>query len=745
MHMSTTGTRDKIIIVIVLLIELWAFSGSFDKYFNHDSLFYITDYPRSWDELVKVFAQPDSARQYRPLTLAAAGIFVPLLGTNPWPYHWIPLLFHLVNTCLFYALARRLMPDSLSALAAVIFWGFHAVAGMTMYDITYLSDHMMALFGLISLILAVDSYRKNSPLRAALAALFYVAALLSKEAAVTFPLALLICLVVSELKASGTAATVQDVLKAAQRFAALILLFLALAAAYAGLLISWVHADRLYSQDPASAYSIDPLSGIAAKTRYLYWAFNLPDTLHINRAERNRFLALGLMGALLLVWGLDVLRRRFRLTPVEWGGWIWLVGMSVPAFLLSQRTAKWYLYVPVMGLALALGTLVGRLRNAMPRLKDAVGLILLTLFAVPVIFSSSAQTRSLLAVSDGAYQSDVLAACLSDFRESHPTLPNRVTLFFLPAHEADVLRLLSAAPIEHGQLFELAYPGTEVNARFAHRGDPLPADYRKRTDILILYYLDGHLHDVTGYYKQAGRLSIFLLPTFEKTIPPLMEKEPIGGWQLHAAHTGIQFADRGDVLPADYYQRAELWILQYLMGHFYDVTEYFKGRRRDPCVMRVITDLERAQAAVNRDEFYPSYDDFGTPGGGPVFFPTPEKDIVTQIGGSTVVIPLGKVPASARLRFDISWMYDMGDGGWAEAGIRVDGREDSLYRKYMNPNPRGKGFKWEEVSVDLSRYAGRQADLVFSCRNSAGKSTIADWLNWRDVVIESPQLKRPGC
>jgi hypothetical protein len=108
---------EKSALVVLLVLELWAFSGAFRKYFNHDSLFYLVYAPRSWSDFQKLLQAPDPGQQYRPLTLGVMGLFVPQFGLNPRPYHWIPIIFHLLNTCLFYFVSRRLIlsfPGSLT-------------------------------------------------------------------------------------------------------------------------------------------------------------------------------------------------------------------------------------------------------------------------------------------------------------------------------------------------------------------------------------------------------------------------------------------------------------------------------------------------------------------------------------------------------------------------------------------------------------------------------------------------------
>ena len=108
-----------------------------------------------------------------------------------------------------------------------------------------------------------------------------------------------------------------------------------------------------------------------------------------------------------------------------------------------------------------------------------------------------------------------------------------------------------------------------------------------------------------------------------------------------------------------------------------------------------------------------------------------------------LVIPLHKIPDGSRLRFDISWMFDQGDGGWAEAALRTAGGESVVFREYMRLDPKKRSHTWKEVVVDLRQFGNEEADLILKCYNDPGKNTVADWLNWRDIVIEpKPQTKR---
>ena len=56
------------------------------------------------------------------------------------------------------------------------------------------------------------------------------------------------------------------------------------------------------------------------------------------------------------------------------------------------------------------------------------------------------------------------------------------------------------------------------------------------------------------------------------------------------------------------------------------------------------------------------------------------------------------------------------------------------------PGPDGEGLQWEEVILDISAYAGKEVELLLTCSNEPGHSTVADWLNWRDIQLVSPHF-----
>jgi hypothetical protein len=651
---------ERVTLALFLLLQLWLFSGSFQKFFCNDSLFYMVNAPRSWHDFVSCLSQPDEAKQFRPLNLGLAALIKPYFGLNPHPYHWIPLIFQLINTVLFYQIARRLLSGSLSILFATGFWGFHSVAGLVTYDIAFLSDFFLAFLFLITLTLALQARVKKSLLLYAASLLAFILCLLTKEVAITFPLGIWIGISLADIRKSGESIGLKSLLGAMGKSLSFISIFWVIAVLFTCLLLNWFDAGLIYAQGDGASYNFDLWSNLLSKTKYLYWALNLPDVLQIPHAHKYRLVSLGSMGGLLAIWFLDLLRRRLKLSALEWGGLIWFAGITAPALFLSHRLAKWYIYIPLFGLALTLGVFAENIGNLLHRSgKRRYTLWLLAPLLAPVLYSSAVQTRNYEATSDLAFQSDVTRMYLDAFRAANPVAPREAIIYILPSFEKDAAKILAAPPNDQDRLLKMFYPESRIRTLFAHRGDLLPEDWRQY---------------------------------------------------------------QGSV------------ILQWLNGRFYNVTEYYRTKRSAPG-RRLIPLIDFDRVTVSRDEHYPDYENFQTPGGKAAFFPTPDKDIVTQLAASTIVVPLDEIPLKARLSFGISWMFDQGDGAWAEADLQTVEGKATIFREYMQPNSKTQGIRWKEMDIDLQPYAQRNAELILKCYNEPGKKTDADWLNWRDIAI----------
>lgn len=145
---------------------------------------------------------------YHPLSWLAHGLVYSLWGMNPFGYHLISLAFHAANAVIFYAvilaLLRRvepqrrdigtLLPHSAAAAGALLF-AIHPLRVEAVAWATDLHEVLAAFFALLSVLayLQLEPQTAGRPHRwYALSIACFALSLLSKAAAVTLPLVLLV-------------------------------------------------------------------------------------------------------------------------------------------------------------------------------------------------------------------------------------------------------------------------------------------------------------------------------------------------------------------------------------------------------------------------------------------------------------------------------------------------------------------------------------------------------------------------
>src|SRR5262249_3813491 len=143
---------------------------------------------------------------YAPLTWLSFGVTYAIAGMAPGAYHFGNLALHALNAVLVYLLAERLLalawPTAaplafrMGALVAALVFGIHPLRVESVGWITDRGDVLCATFYLLATIaylrfaLAEDAAVRHRWRLASLGA--FVAALLSKEIAMTLPLSLLL-------------------------------------------------------------------------------------------------------------------------------------------------------------------------------------------------------------------------------------------------------------------------------------------------------------------------------------------------------------------------------------------------------------------------------------------------------------------------------------------------------------------------------------------------------------------------
>ena len=107
---------------------------------------------------------------------------------------------------------------------------------------------------------------------------------------------------------------------------------------------------------------------------------------------------------------------------------------------------------------------------------------------------------------------------------------------------------------------------------------------------------------------------------------------------------------------------------------------------------------------------------------------------------TTLTFPKLPILAHTTLRVFIAInppVYNMpqADGAVFQVDVRADGQTERLAERYINPIAHPDLQKWNLLQVDLSKYAGKTVDLIFSNSPGPANNDFADWCIWGDPIL----------
>ena len=177
------------ILILTFLAYIPALSAGFVNWDDGDYA-YNNIFIRSLSNIKEILTTPVQGN-YHPLTMLSLAINYAISGDNAWSYHLFNLIFHLVNCFLVFRLAMHLSRGNLViAFTTSVLFGIHPMHVESVAWVSERKDVLYSLFflaGLISFTKFVDTNARKQYL---LTLLFCILSLLSKPAAVIFPVAL---------------------------------------------------------------------------------------------------------------------------------------------------------------------------------------------------------------------------------------------------------------------------------------------------------------------------------------------------------------------------------------------------------------------------------------------------------------------------------------------------------------------------------------------------------------------------
>lgn len=188
-----------LILLGILVLTFIVFYGSLKNNFTNwdDDVYILNNFlirDFSLENLGKIFLEPMGTSQiYRPLAYLTYMIDYSIWELNPFGYHLSSLLFHLLNVALVFYLLRLLSNNLAVAGVVTLLFAIHPMKGEAIAWASARVDVVYATFYLAALI-AYIFYIKNAFQSKYLifSILLFIFSLLSKPAAVSFPLACLL-------------------------------------------------------------------------------------------------------------------------------------------------------------------------------------------------------------------------------------------------------------------------------------------------------------------------------------------------------------------------------------------------------------------------------------------------------------------------------------------------------------------------------------------------------------------------
>ena len=327
-----------------------------------------------WDFAVSEETRTNYYRPVQTLTYAVAYL---LSGSDPWAYHLLSLLYHVVAVTVLFGILIELSFSSRSAFVATVLFAVHPVHTEAVAWIAGLPDVSAGAFYFLAIGLYLRSLGSAGPVFLWGSALAFLAALFSKEMAVTLPLVLPL---VRSLKTG-------NFLYSKKRLATEVFPFAIALAVYGALRVTALGAVAV-SQTVANSWVDWFTLGLTVAARYIRYALipfplNAYHLIPLHLQDRMvqatiAFVTLTLVG--FLGWRL---RERLPGLPAALG--VFLLTL-VPAFhfkgISGAFFAERYLYIPTLGLALASAIVLERTR--WPR-RYLVGWTAVAIFAVMTV------------------------------------------------------------------------------------------------------------------------------------------------------------------------------------------------------------------------------------------------------------------------------------------------------------------------------------------------------------------------
>jgi hypothetical protein len=500
-----TGFRFSIVevvlffVVIVLIVYLLYFRD-IDHFFQADTIYWLYHRATSWQDFFHGFLVRDVSDWYRPLgNRLIPFLFYGWFGMEPAGYRIVIAILFLIATAAVSVFLAMVTRSKVVVYAGTFYFVIHTVNAFVTYDASAAPELLSAIFCISSIMLFWLYCCRKRPFMLIASCLCYICGLWSKESAVVLPFVLVIVSVLNQEKGSLWKRIVTNFLGAKWHFL-ILMAYLAFAVGY--LHVAGTRFDSLIKSPPPENrpnYRLVMGQSVLKNADYaLSWAFNIPRSWtskwqglperHIAFLRVFR-LAVGILSLVILF----SYRRRWFLL-----GMCWFVISLGPALLLREHFLPYYLFLPLSGISLVVGTTVDWSLQSLMRLNSWLrvpGLCFWTVAAAILLFVCQTSIQNERRNSPWlGRSSEVAAGSIHDLHTLFPNLKPNTTFYIINDEEPDL-----EWDTAEGGLFRLSYNDETLRVLFSSEKGMIPLGHGEA--LFILRYTNGHLRNETVEYR----------------------------------------------------------------------------------------------------------------------------------------------------------------------------------------------------------------------------------------------------
>ena len=466
-----------------------------EHFFQGDSIYYFYLRHRTIADFLLGFVKLDPIGWYRPLAATAVqSLFYPLFGLEPQGYRVVQYILFMAVVFVTYRIASIVTHSRLAATVATFFFGVHTANAYTTYDVAFAPEIIYAFF-YVCAAAAYLRYRESGVRRLlGMSIAFFVAALASKEPAVTLP----VMLVALDLILNHT--RVRDSIAAARWHFVILAVYTVLVGGYLGVQRPLFQSIlKRPGPEIVYRYALDRTILENAHSS-VTWAFNLPrgwitESRHMQVPALTFLKYFRIAVVLLGLWLMLRPERRFILAAAAW--FLFAIGPALPLF---EHFFPYYLFLPLVGFSIGIGVIVEAVyrKAATYSTAGAAAVTITPLLVLGVICANAARNdardnRTLGGSSRLAFNS------VADLKSAHPALQPNTTIYFSDADEPDL-----AWDTSQGRLLRMAYNDETIQALYWGWGEVITKGVLDHGPVIVLKYVRPHFSDVTREFLAAS-------------------------------------------------------------------------------------------------------------------------------------------------------------------------------------------------------------------------------------------------